>query len=149
PSRGDLTSVTPVGGGDWAVGSSGGMGSRQPMILRRTGTTWKRVATPAVGNGALVSVAAASATNAWAVGGLSGGPRLALHWNGRAWKRVTVPSPAGGGILSGVAVTSRTNAWAVGYTGAGKTVILHWGGRRWRQVATPHPAGRYQGLFGV
>jgi hypothetical protein len=51
--------------------------------------------------GALFSVAATSADNAWAVGYTGSGPdsrTLLAHWNGRAWTQVTDPSPSSGGL---------------------------------------------------
>jgi hypothetical protein len=82
----------------------------------------------------LVSVAATSASNAWAVGGLGGPKTLIERWNGTTWKAVPSPSPAPS-ILSGVAATSASNAWAVGYGGAHttKTLILRWNGTSWTQ----------------
>ncbi len=98
--------------------------------------------------GKLNGVAAASASSAWAVGsaGSSSPAVLMLHWNGKAWSRVTSPKVLNGteGELSAITVVSATNAWAVGFTGelgSGKdhTLILHWNGRAWRQVTNPGP----------
>jgi hypothetical protein len=49
--------------------------------------------------------------------------------NGKAWKQLASPSPAGGQLL-GVAATSSRNAWAVG-TADGKILIEHWNGTAW------------------
>jgi len=60
----------------------------------------------------LDGVTATSATNAWAVGtnftSSLVDDTLILHWNGKAWSRVTSPNPGGksGTGLSGVAATS-------------------------------------------
>ena len=79
--------------------------------------------------GGLSGVAAASDSSAWAVGyvGNNGtGKILMLHWNGRAWSRVTSPK----------------DAWAVGDTGNyadPHTLILHWNGKAWSAVTSPAP----------
>jgi hypothetical protein len=93
------------------------------------------VPNPSPAGSGLVSVAATSASNAWAVGGLGGPKTLIERWNGTTWKTVPSPSP-GPSILSGVAATSATNAWAVGYGGSSsgvtKTLILRWNGKTWK-----------------
>jgi hypothetical protein len=106
--------------------------------------------------GELTGVAAASAGNAWAVGYAGTGfePRtLMLHWNGRAWTRVTSPAVVDGasGMISAVTVVSADDAWAVGSTGLApaphRTLILHWNGTLWRQVTSPAPfAGTLSGV---
>ena len=96
--------------------------------------------------GGLGGVAATSASDAWAVGAYSFGSNssgvLILHWNGKAWRRVTAPSPLDSELL-GVTVTSATNAWAVGdYTNNTineYTLIEHWNGRAWTRVPGPSP----------
>jgi hypothetical protein len=106
--------------------------------------------------GELTGVAAASAGNAWAVGYAGTGvePRtLMLHWNGRAWTRVTSPEVVDGaaGMISAVTVVSADDAWAVGSTGLApapqRTLILHWNGTSWREVTSPAPfAGMLSGV---
>ena len=107
--------------------------------------------------GALFGVAAASATNAWAVGTTSTdfdarhGAALIEHWNGSTWTQL--PSPVGtGSQLSAVTARSANDAWAVGaVANAGfvtKPLILHWNGHAWKRVASPAP-GHGSGLGGV
>jgi hypothetical protein len=135
-----LNGVTAVSAGDiWAVGCTDGcqvQGEFNPQIERWNGKTWKQVAAPATPYGiyALNSVAAASAGDAWAVGG--GGPGTALsgaiaHWNGGTWKL----SPGLRGTqLYGVTALSTGDAWAVGVAQSGATgraLILHWNGKAW------------------
>jgi hypothetical protein len=106
-------------------------------------------ATSYSGVGALNGVAAASNGSAWAVGyvGLSyNSPKiLMLHWNGKAWSRVTSPGVlAATGELTAVTVVSAKSAWAAGYTGVigtGKqhSLLLHWNGKAWSQVISPAP----------
>jgi hypothetical protein len=62
-------------------------------------------------------VAAASASNAFAVGNYRAGSAvksLIVHWNGHTWKQVASPSPGSGSSLTSVAATSASNVWAVG-----------------------------------
>jgi hypothetical protein len=93
--------------------------------------------------GALNGAAAASNGSAWAVGyaGLSySSPKvLMLHWDGKAWSRVTSPGTlTATGELSSVTVVNAKNAWAVGYTGGGigtgkdHSLLLHWNGKAWK-----------------
>jgi len=78
---------------------------------------------------ALVSVAATSARNAWAIGSsASGGISRTLieHWNGRNWR--AMPSPDVGGAttsnnLAGVYASSAGNAWVVGSFGSPAQVL--------------------------
>ena len=62
----------PRAGSAWAVGFSGT--SDRALIEQWNGTTWKTVPSPSPTGSGLVSVAATSASNAWAVGGI-GGPQ--------------------------------------------------------------------------
>ena len=86
-------------------------------------------------------MAATSAGNAWAVGSVGYIKTLVLHWNGKAWKRVSSPNPGleeHRALFTGVAVTSASNAWAVGEPACGcgpaPGLILHWNGSIWKQV---------------
>jgi len=94
-------------------------------------------------------VAVLSQCNAWAVGWSSSGLTdltLVDHWNGRAWKQVPSPTPAGStqGELLGVSAISANDIWAVGSydlpTGA-YSLIEHWNGTAWSEVPSPSPGG--------
>ena len=104
--------------------------------------------------GSLHGVAAASSTDAWAVGFTSppGGRNytLIVHWNGTAWSRVPSTGPnATMGTLFSVSATSSTNAWAVGAASTGpQDLIVHWNGTTWFRVAGPSP-GPHSGLLAV
>ncbi|HVB41507.1 MAG TPA: hypothetical protein VNF47_02220 [Streptosporangiaceae bacterium] len=94
-------------------------------------------------------LAAASPTEAWAVGSAATGQNLAEHWNGRAWTRVAVPSPGKSpvSVLNAVAAVSSAGTWAVGYSSyygnhtRVKALIERWNGWAWKQVASPTPGG--------
>ena len=117
-----------------------------------------QVAAPAAATykaaGGLNGVAAASASNAWAVGyaGSLAGPKLLMvHWNGKSWTRVTSPKILDGtaGTLSAITVVSAKDAWAVGTIGSGlgHALLLHWNGQSWSQVTSVAAIGG--GLYGV
>ena len=149
----------------WAVGryASSRGGPTLALIEHWNGTAWQQVPSPkpSTSDNELLSVAATSATNAWAVGeygGVKVEQTLIVHWNGTAWKQVPSPNPATAGLgfneLTGVAATSATNAWAVGdYINnsdtAVQTLIAHWNGTAWKQVPSPNPSTTHSVLFGV
>src|SRR4029077_2662395 len=92
-------------------------------------------------NNILVSAAATSATDAWAVGfTLSFSPlrigNLIEHWDGTSW--AIVPSAPVEGVNS-VTALSATNAWAVGNDPSSILQILHWDGTSWQAVPSPAP----------
>jgi hypothetical protein len=147
--------------GAWAVGEQCGRSDHCPaagsaLILRLVRAKWSRVRAPSPAGGVLLtSVSASSRSNAWAVGSYGGSAdkNLFLHWNGRAWRRVSGPSQPGG-TLSGVSATSPGNAWAVGsYQSpsalAPRTLALHWTGRSWQKVTTPNPSAGGDQLLAV
>jgi hypothetical protein len=99
--------------------------------------------------------------NCWAVGNYSPAAQVALnevlHWNGSAWSKVSVPSPAGArpgdsSALLAVRCASPRDCWAVGayQKGVGNADLsqaLHWNGRRWAVVPVPNPGGTLSGDF--
>jgi hypothetical protein len=116
----------------WAVGRVGG----RALIMRYTGSSWRRVRIPESAREAwLNSVAVAPDGTAWAVGQAPSERGVILHWTGHGWHSVPVPdiSIAGstGAILVGVAAYSSGDAWAVGVTYGGDGFILQWNGAQW------------------
>jgi hypothetical protein len=112
------------------------------------------VPSPNPGYGSLTSVAALSATDAWAVGSYTDSNyndyTLIEQWNGSTWIVVPSPNPGQyGNGLSSVAVVSATDAWAVGsYTDSsvdGGTLIEQWNGSSWSVVPSPNPAHELYG----
>jgi hypothetical protein len=87
-------------------------------------------------NWTLKSVAASSASDAWAVGEQSSGTKihdsLYEQWNGTAWSVVAGPNE---GILNAVLDFSPTNAWAFA-----DFSVLHWNGKTWKVVSGALPA---------
>jgi hypothetical protein len=95
--------------------------------------------------GQLVGVADISPTNAWAVGYAQASsdelPRtLLLHWNGKHWSRVSVPSVTYG-WMTAIDAVSPDNVWVIGNGSPNsnglKFFVLHWNGRTWHQSTTP------------
>lgn len=82
----------------WAVGSYQSQADSRnlTLILRWNGSKWQDVRAPfprGADSDSLVSVAAASAKAAWAVGATEGGVHqgpLLVHWNGTRWAIVSV-----------------------------------------------------------
>jgi hypothetical protein len=111
-----FTSVTAINASDvWAVGVAGD--SAKILLENWNGRTWNVVQGPANPQFAsFYGIAAASATNVWAVGGTV--PTGTIHWDGMKWSFVSSPNgPYSDNVLSGVAVVSARSVWAVGSSG--------------------------------
>jgi hypothetical protein len=157
----ELHGVTMVSGCNaWAVGFEFSAGSSpEPLIERWNGSSWKVATGPVLGGrgGRLFSVSAISATNIWAVGGVTDlndvETTLIEHWDGKKWRQVGGANP-GNAIneLDGVRAVSARNIWAVGFKadrGAPQqTLIEHYDGHKWTSKASPHP-GMNSELAGV
>jgi hypothetical protein len=123
----------------WVVGGPANA-SAAPVALNWNGTAWSSVSTPAPSGStpewALKSVAASSASDAWAVGEQSSGTKihdsLYEHWNGTAWSVVAGPNE---GILNAVLDFSPANAWAFA-----DFSVLQWNGTAWSVVSGALPA---------
>jgi hypothetical protein len=142
PVHGVLLGVDGTSARDvWAVG----FGSPGTLIEHWNGVSWRVVPSPSPGTGKagyndLSGVAAVSPADAWAVGAYESGPgvsdtsgsALIEHWNGKRWRRVSIPVPAqdDAPALAGVAAVSRSDIWAVGTSPTGP-LILHWNGTKW------------------
>jgi hypothetical protein len=122
----------------WVVGAD--PSTAAPVALNWNGTTWSSVPTPTPSGSApdwsFKSVAASSATDAWAVGEQVAGTKihdsLYEHWNGTAWSVVSGPNE---GVLNAVLDFSPTNAWAFA-----DFSVLHWNGTAWSVVSGAYPA---------
>jgi hypothetical protein len=102
----------------------------------------------------LYGVYCTSAANCWAVGEVRDGSADAnqiLHWNGKTWRGVLVPNPAGASgdavnELYAVRCQKAKDCWAVGATSKNASTTyfaeaLHWNGKRWSSKPVPHPGG--------
>lgn len=84
----------------------------------------------------MLSVAALSQTNAWAVG-VRGRDAAIMHWDGSGWKSAPLPSIAAtSSALNMVSAVNADDIWAVGRVDL-HPLILHWNGASWSQVDTP------------
>ncbi len=150
PTRGNfLNAVAAQSASDaWAVGLSRSPGKpARTLVLHWDGRRWAITASPNVGPGDnfLVSVAAASARDAWAVGyrDASGVFRsLVEHWDGDRWTVVRLPRLRGpGNGLNAVGMTAAGVVWAVGGSsrarGPSQPLVLRLDGRSWSSVAAP------------
>jgi hypothetical protein len=142
-------------GNAWAAGNacSTTIQSCVPLMLHWNGTTWSKVASPAIGDDdTLAAVQTTSATDAWAVGDACTTAchvPLVMHWNGRSWSAATLPATNITGLF-GVTGTTTSDVWAVGNTYSNSTgyenLIYHWNGTSWSTVTHPDARG---GLFAV
>jgi hypothetical protein len=152
PVNGSFSRVKAFSATDaWAVGRAGDTFSSATLAMHWNGTAWSPVGTPSPGtrDNVLTSLAGSGPNDVWAVGyykDLPYGNRvihpLALHWNGSAWSRVSVPDVGPiVTILRDVVVLSSTNAWAVGYASGGINgttgAVLHWNGSSWSVASSP------------
>ena len=115
-------------------------------------------ANPGSADNALLSIAALSANDAWAVGFTSNtsasqaSRTLIEHWNGAQWSVVASPNSAMPiNMLNDVVALSTDDIWAVGFTTTiseppMQPLIEHWNGARWSIVSIPalaqHPEGQ-------
>jgi len=119
-------------------------------------TVWRLVYRPHT-QGEMTGVAATGRTNAWAVGFLTEGPEqqivnqlFVVHWNGKAWHRVTIPG-GDGFIATSVEATSASNVWIFGQNDFApfNKAVFRYDGAHWHEMAAPSyvtPAG---GAFSV
>lgn len=80
------------------------------------------------------AVTAAGPRNAWTfVSGDQHDRIVAQHWNGTAWRDVTVPDGLPPSEIRAASATSTANAWAVGDSDSASvgSYALRWNGRRW------------------
>jgi len=150
PSEGSfLNAVVALSASDaWAVGLSRSPGGpARTLVLHWDGRRWAISASPNAGPGdnLLVSVAAASARDVWAVGyrDARGVYRsLAEHWDGDRWTVVRLPGLGGpGNGLNAVDAAASGVVWAVGGSararGPSQPLVLRLDGRSWSSVPAP------------
>lgn len=136
-----------------AVGAVYSSASARNLVEMWRGQKWVSTSTPKTAPGVtfpqLTAVWAASATDAWAVGGATEGSlptAQLLRWGGRAWRTAAVAGLPKGADFSSVSGSSADNLWAVGSvitnprTYASKPLEAHFNGKRW-SVSEMGPAG--------
>jgi hypothetical protein len=147
PPDGQLNAVSADSPADaWAGGSANVNGVVAPLIEHWNGTQWTVSpgaidATGTASSGRILSVAAISPADVWALAAVGkGNPAVIEHWNGSTWSIVSLPVS---GSLHGLSAVSANDVWAVGNGG----LILNWNGTQWSQVA--NPAGQGASLTAV
>jgi hypothetical protein len=144
-----LHGLAATGANDvWAVGTKTQLAgyTSHGLFEHWDGHGWHEVARAAdePANTVLVSVAADSPSDAWAVGYYTTSASLLLpvieHWNGTSWSVVT---GAFGGQsyydrLWTVSALAPNDVWAFGTTDRHPSIVAeHWNGSTWRIVSTP------------
>ncbi|HZD00938.1 MAG TPA: hypothetical protein VFA46_12330 [Actinomycetes bacterium] len=133
----------------WAVGSTiHPPFSGRTLVQHWDGTSWTIVPSPnpserGIGSN-LLDIAAASATQLWAVGDYDQGDgvmrTLTERWDGTAWTVVPSPTVREGALLGSVAARSPDQVWAVGWRQQQilqQPLALRWDGARWSTVEAP------------
>jgi Carboxypeptidase regulatory-like domain len=131
-----LNGVTEAAPGNgWAVGTVSDLSSlaSQTLAFHWDGTAWTRSPTPDPAGPKLTNqlnaVAARAASDVWAAGGDGGNPAsLVLHFNGSAWRQVSVPNI---GTLDAVAVAPG-RVWV-----AGGDHVEQFNGTAWTTLPVP------------
>jgi hypothetical protein len=152
--------ITPPNGNN-AISAGSQLGKGKPATLTCAGG-WNQVASPSTGNldNNLDAVAAASPTDAWAVGDYypSTNPNvlqnMAEHWDGSAWTEFALPEVgANQNTLLGVSELPTGHTWAVGYyTDAAwvdQTLIEYYNGTTWSVIPSPSPGAQRDILTAV
>lgn len=150
----------------WAVGYWAVLNQQYTTLAEHwNGTSWSIVKTPVSTSVNYDLQGAAprslSARDVWAVGAIYDNTAqkfnsLAEHWNGKAWKRVPIPSQPGSpeSVLFNAAALASNNVWADGWYevpgGDEAPLMEHWNGNRWSLVPTPKvPNVPYYDLFSL
>jgi hypothetical protein len=143
PADGQLNAVSADSPTDaWAGGSATNANDTVvPLIEHWNGTQWSVSPNAINDGGRILSIAAISPADVWALAAVGkGNPAVIEHWNGTQWSIVSLPVS---GTLHGLSAVSANDVWAVGNDG----LILNWNGTQWSQVA--NPAGQGASLEGL
>ena len=143
----------------WAVGWSNVTRpnralTAEPLIEHGDGTTWTALPTSMDRTARLYAVAAVSAIDIWAVGGIApsvdtidgGMIPFAMHYDGTTWTPMPLPAArASWGAsprvsLATVTATGPNDVWAAGRDGD-TGIAYHWNGTTWASVGVPTASG--------
>lgn len=123
--------------------------------------TWQSYSGELIDPIGLTSVSLRSSNDVWVVGSkhsffyLDNPKSLVQHWDGKAWRDVSPPSPDGGRAfyLRGVSLPPSNGVWVVGNSDSqaldGKTFAAWWNGERWETKSTPNPGTKYNSIDSV
>jgi hypothetical protein len=156
-----LNTIIALSAGDiWAAGEyapNNGDPTRT-LVQHWDGTQWSIVPSPNPGSSAtLHGMAAASATDIWAVGEYYDGTTHPLieRWDGAIWSVVPTPDVEGYLVsLEAVDVLAANDVWAVGYRypdvqSQPQSLTLHWEGTQWSIIPSPNSKSGRTFLFGM
>jgi hypothetical protein len=151
PATSTLVGVSADSPNDaWAVGYARPTSAFEPLIEHYNGSGWTAVAGaasyPGGANNRLLTVAALSPSDVWALGVTGRHPDPVFeHWNGSSWS--IVPQPASGYdvFLSGISAVGPSDIWAVGGQKVTETLTEHWNGSAWSIVPSPNVAPKVEG----
>ena len=94
-------------------------------------------------DGAFLALDARTKSDVWAAGWQASGNLilpLVKHFDGSAWREVSVPSDLGEAQIKGIAAVGRANVWFVGELwNRDVAFALHWDGSALTEVAVPRP----------
>jgi hypothetical protein len=141
-----VDSPTDAWAGGWAMKTNPHNSGVTPVLEHWNGSQWTVVpgaidTTNSADSGRILSIAAISPTDAWAIAAVGKhNPASLEHWNGTTWATVALPVTT---TLHGLSAIAANDVWAVGDDG----VTLNYNGSSWTQVA--NPAGQQADLAGV
>ncbi|PZG54547.1 hypothetical protein C1I98_03815 [Spongiactinospora gelatinilytica] len=153
----DRVGVDQLRASDWLAGVAAvpgrmatvGSRDRKPLIVTRTGATWRVESMRE--EGTLYGVSLTAKGDGFAVGDAEGRPLIMRQSGGGAWKKAAVPRIRGG-YLRDVHSDGPKRALAIGgvYRGSGEIspLVLSWNGKRWSQVKLPDGDARLYGVTG-
>jgi hypothetical protein len=136
----------------WAVGTTEvTQGPVKTLVEQWDGRSWTVVPSPSPGNqeNELRSIDVLSATDAWAAGlygssSFDGLQPLLEHWDGAAWRAVSLPAPWPA-YLNDVEALSANDVWVVGTFQPPDDISFplteHWDGTAWTIVGAPLQGG--------
>jgi hypothetical protein len=129
----------------WAAGfTSTASTPRTALVLHWDGSRWSVANLPPDPgvNNYLFALTGSGPGDIWTVGANfhgSGDPTT-IHWNGRAWTRVTVTTATASDTLTTAASVSRNDVWAAGTAGIYQNdvaIVAHWNGAGWSFPSFP------------
>ncbi|MGH2893325.1 MAG: hypothetical protein ACRDPM_08655, partial [Solirubrobacteraceae bacterium] len=144
---------THTAGRQYVAGFLGG-GSARAILEVWNGTAWKVRPTPlaAVRGSALTGVSCVSSRFCIAVGDTGLQIAAALRWNGRTWRRLTLPTVKWGPTLTAISCAATNDCTAVGSYDLNKVGVAdlrplaeRWTGGRWTVAKPPPERDRFHG----
>ncbi len=140
PRNASLHAVSAVSANDvWAVGTKRVAGKPLPYAEHFDGTAWTVVNVPlppGQSEAVLTDVAAASATDVWAVGATTAGRSHPVieRWDGSGWSVVRAHMPNNDFAPYSAAAVNAHDVWVLGSSAADQPRFDHWDGTAFHPV---------------